>query len=532
MRRIERRLGATILAASFFALLFTNKSYGDEFVIRVAEGRSVADVEASLKERYPRSAVKVKDTHEAGGLLLVEVKDLESTSSSFNTLANDDEIEYMVPNVKFYALGTPNDPSYEKQWALAKVNASAAWDMQIGSTTTVVAITDTGVDMKHPDLEANIWRNPREIPGNGIDDDGNGFIDDVHGWDFRDNDANANDEVSSKNPGHGTHCAGIVGAVGNNGIGVSGISQRVSIMPLRFLGADGSGDLMTAAKTIDYAVANGAHIISASWGAAVPRNGVKPILEAIQRAEAKGILFVAAAANDGRNNDTREVYPANAGFSNVISVAATAPDDSKPSWSNYGIATVDLASPGQGILSTIPAGQYRELSGTSMATPLVAGTAALLHSQAMAVNHSITPQEIKAILQASGRTVNVETGCNCVIDAAAALDRLQHQQLTIVPNAGTYDKLAQIPFKSFGGEGSLTWESSNTTVAKIDSEGVMSALAEGQTTLTARDAKGQTASTHTIFVGRKSGSGENQCPYPPQFCDIMCQINPSMPWCS
>jgi hypothetical protein len=169
-----------------------------------------------------------------------------------------------------------------------------------------------------------------------------------------------------------------------------------------------------------------------------------------------------------------------------------------------------------------------------MATPLVAGTAALLHSQAFNVGDKITPQQIKAVLQATGHDINVETGCNCIIDAAAALNHLQDQELTIVPNAGSFAKLATPQFKGFGGVGPFTFESSNKTVATIDAEGVMSALTEGQTVLTVKDAKGNAADSHTIFVGRKApdeGGGGGACPYPAPLCDIMCQVDPNLPWC-
>ena len=214
-----------------------------------------------------------------------------------------------------------------KQWALSKVKAPEAWEYNTGTKETVVAVIDTGVALQHEDLAEQIWTNKNEIPNNGIDDDNNGFIDDIRGWDFNANDNNnPDDETSQRNPGHGTHCAGIIGAVGNNGIGISGLAHNVSIMPIRFLGANGSGDLMGGAKS-DYAIKNKADIISASWGAAVNRAQMKPILEAMQRAKEKGILFIAAVANDGKSNDFREVYPANAGLSNVISVAASDPSD-------------------------------------------------------------------------------------------------------------------------------------------------------------------------------------------------------------
>ncbi|NBX83967.1 hypothetical protein EBQ90_12935 [bacterium] len=293
------------------------------------------------------------------------------------------EVEYVVENFKLKALQLPNDPEISKQWSVGKVRAAEAWSQGVGSRGVVVAVIDTGVDFKHPDLQDNIWNNKKETPGNGVDDDQNGYVDDVHGYDFFADDADPNDETSGQNPGHGTHCAGIVGAVGDNGKGITGMSQQVSIMVLRFLGANGTGDLMNAVKSIDYAIKNGAQIISASWGAAVGAAQAQPISEAIGRANDAGVLFVAAASNDGKNNDKYEVYPANTPLPNMITVAASTSSDGKPSWSNFGQGKVSVSAPGEAIYSTLPQEKFGELSGTSMATPLVSGLAALMLSTAL-----------------------------------------------------------------------------------------------------------------------------------------------------
>jgi len=322
---------------------------------------------------------------------------------------------------------------------------------------------------------------------------------------------------------------GIIGAVSNNGIGIASIAHDVSLMAIRFLGADGSGDLMSAAKAIDYAVKNGAHIISASWGAAVPRSGVKPILEAIQRAEQKGILFVAAAANDGKSNDTREVYPANAGLSNVISVAASNSNDAKPSWSNFGKSTVDIASPGAGILSTIPGNSYRLLSGTSMATPLVAGAASLILSQARDANIEVSPQEVKAIFQSTGAKVKIETACDCRLDMVLALEALSQEKLTSVPFASSFKLNDKKEISAFGGVAPYTFKSSNEDVLKINDKGEMLAQKQGEATITVSDSQGQQAISGLMRVEQKSGN-DKQCPFGP-WCDVICQLNPQMPWC-
>lgn len=280
-------------------------------------------------------------------------------------------------NYQFELAATPNDPNFSSLWGMTRINAPQAWDRTTGSRSIIVAVIDTGVDYNHPDLAANIWRNTREIAGNGIDDDGNGFRDDIRGWDFANNDNNPMDDQ-----GHGTHVAGTIGAVGNNRTGVAGVAWNVQIMPLKFMRptADGraTGTTLDAIRSINYAVSNGARILNNSWGG----GGYDTALNnAIANARSRGVIFVAAAGNDRNNNDTNPSYPANYNQDNIISVAATDSADRLASFSNYGRSTVDIAAPGVGILSTARGGGYVSMSGTSMATPHVAGAAALVWSQ-------------------------------------------------------------------------------------------------------------------------------------------------------
>ncbi|MFM8269017.1 MAG: S8 family peptidase, partial [Pseudomonadota bacterium] len=367
------------LVVGFLVLITSTASFSAEYIVKFKKG---SDGFNRAVNQRAIGVAQVKRSHASGNLVLVEVtkSTRQQTAIALSDLMKNPEVEYVVENYKFKAFGLPNDPEISKQWSVGKVSAEKAWKLGVGSRDIRVAVIDTGVDLKHSDLKDNLWINKKETPGNGVDDDQNGYVDDIHGWDFFAKDADPQDETSAQNPGHGTHCSGIVGAVGDNGKGISGMSQRVSIMALRFLGADGSGDLMSAVEAIDYAVNNGAQIISASWGAAVSASQAQPITEAISRANDKNILFVAAAANDGKNNDRYEVYPANTPLPNVITVAASGNADSKPSWSNYGKAKVSLASPGEDIYSTLPQEKYGNLSGTSMATPLVSGLSALVMS--------------------------------------------------------------------------------------------------------------------------------------------------------
>ena len=525
------RLPLKFIMIAALTLATSSGALAKEYVIKMKEVQSFQDTLSSLGSE---KNLKVADTHATGKLVLVDLLDEgeKAVENRIKQLSALENVEYIVPNIRFHTFDAPNDPELSSQWALTKVNALDAWETQVGNSEVVIAVIDTGINWKPEDLIKHIWENPAETPGNGIDDDQNGFVDDVRGWDFRDKDNNPDDETSSRNPGHGTHCAGIIGAVSNNGKGISGIARQVSLMPVRFLGSDGSGDLMAAAKAIDYATNNGADIISASWGAQVSRANVGPILEAIQRAEEKGVIFVAAAANDGKNNDTREIFPANAGFDNVISVAASDPNDQKPSWSNFGKSTVDLSSPGLNILSTVPVNNYQNLSGTSMATPLAAGAVALILSQAEEDGRMLKPIEIRSILQSTGAKVEIETACNCRIDVAAALENVNKEALTVVPNGLTLEANNTKLFYGIGGQAPYTFSSSDKSIATIAEDGTLTAVANGEVIITISDANGDSAQSSKIYIGKSSGGGGGaECPFGP-LCDAMCQINPSLPWCN
>ncbi|MBW3021333.1 S8 family serine peptidase [Candidatus Woesearchaeota archaeon] len=310
-------------------------------------------------------------------------------------------VEYAEPNYLRYLDATPNDTRYPEMWGLhnygqtggipdADVDAPEAWDIATGNPDFVVADIDSGMDMSHPDLAANVWTNPDEIPGNGIDDDGNGYIDDVHGWDFAwdDNDPSDTDIACA---GHGTHTAGTIGAQGNNGIGVTGINWDVKIMPLKafktllliFCSAADS-DIISA---INYAADKGVKISNNSYGGGPYNQAVHDAIKASRS------LFVAASGNGGLDavgddNDVTPHYPSSYNLLNILSVAATDHNDVLASFSNYGMTSVDLGAPGVSILSTTPNNNYSFFNGTSMATPHVTGAAALLwdHDPTLTVN--------------------------------------------------------------------------------------------------------------------------------------------------
>jgi len=276
-------------------------------------------------------------------------------------------------------------------YAKSIMNMPKAWAITEGVREVVVAVVDTGVDYNHPDLQENIWINEIEKNGNpGVDDDGNGYIDDVYGYDFANNRPNGLDDNR-----HGSHVAGIIAAA-RNGIGTIGVAPRVRIMPVKFLSSSGSGSTDAAIKAIRYATENGANIISNSWGG----GGRSEFLdEAIQDAQKMGIFVVAAAGNASSNNDTGTTYPA--GYNGVISVGSSDQDDRLSSFSNYGKSSVMLAAPGSSIYSTLLGGGYGILSGTSMATPQVSGAIAL----GLSMGGAYTVEAIKSKLCNSSKAI-------------------------------------------------------------------------------------------------------------------------------
>ena len=283
-------------------------------------------------------------------------------------------IEYAEPNYLYHVVEAPNDLDFAKLWGLynggqtggtkgADVHAVEAWLAGFtGGQDVVVAVLDTGIDYNHPDLAAYIWVNTGEIPGNGIDDDHNGYIDDSVGWNFVNNNNNPMDDN-----GHGTHVSGMIGGAGNNGIGVVGVNWRVKLMPLKWLDASGSGTSANAIKAINYAAGKKVRITSNSWGGV---SKSKAMQDAIKNS---GALFVAAAGNNGSST---VMYPAaySVDLNNVLAVAATDQDDRLASFSNFG-SWVHLAAPGVDTFSTYVNGGYATLSGTSMATPHTSGAA-------------------------------------------------------------------------------------------------------------------------------------------------------------
>jgi subtilisin family serine protease len=314
-----------------------------------------------------------------------------------------DEVQYAEPDYILKIIQRlPNDSDFDKLWGMnntgqdggtvdADIDAPEAWEINIGSNEVVVCVIDTGVNYDHEDLSSNMWVNNGEIPNNGIDDDGNGYVDDYLGWDFCNVDEDPMDDHD-----HGTHCSGTIGGIGNNKVGVAGVNWTVKIMPLKFLDSCGSGYTSDAVEAIIYSTMMGAVISSNSWGGA---DFSQALFDAIEDFGNSGGVFIAAAGNGdedgiGIDNDEDPHYPSSYDLPNIIAVAATDRDDHLADFSNYGVESVDVAAPGVDIYSTVISG-YSTFSGTSMATPHVAGVAALVKSQNLSAGYAV----IRAAIQ-------------------------------------------------------------------------------------------------------------------------------------
>lgn len=347
-------------------------------------------------------------------------------------------VVYAEPNYVVHVdQNIPNDALFGDLWGMsntgqssgtvdADIDAPEAWALYTGDPAVIVAVIDTGIDYAHEDLATNMWINPGEIAGNNIDDDNNGYIDDVYGINMITGSGDPLDDHD-----HGTHCAGTIGAVGNNEVGVAGVSWRVRLMACKFLDSSGYGSTADAITCVDYAASKGARVMSASWGGGGYSQALKDSIEA---AGALGALFCAAAGNDGVDTDVTPNYPSSFTSSNIVAVMATDRNDARSGFSNYGLTSVDLGAPGSSIMSCKRGGGYQLMSGTSMATPHVSGAAALL----LAANPLLSPQDLKDTLM---NNVDSTLSGQCVsggrMNIAAALAEVGSSWISFNPASGS-----------------------------------------------------------------------------------------------
>jgi subtilisin family serine protease len=371
-----------------FKLEFPHKD--NELILTMRSGE-VLQADALLRSY---SSAKVEVLNERSMLVRFPEGETVDLAEVAQDIAQDRRVQAVEANL-IYRLDerVPNDPDFNKLYGLrndgvsgglvgADLGMTQAWDYSTGSASVLIGIIDSGTDYNHPDLADNIWKNPGETgvdvngqdrSANGVDDDGNGYIDDWHGWDFFNGDNNPMDDNS-----HGTHVAGTIGGRGNNSRGVVGVNWSVSMVPIKVFSGAGESSADVLIKGIDYATSLGVVATNNSWGGGAFSDAM---LAAIERANAKGVIFVAAAGNNSSNNDAVAHYPSSYDVPNIISVAATDRRDSLASFSNYGVKSVHVAAPGADIWSTIPNNGYGLKSGTSMATPHVTGLVALLKAR-------------------------------------------------------------------------------------------------------------------------------------------------------
>jgi len=369
------------------------------------EDLSLRVIDATLCGRSPEELCEhFQDNPEVDCVVdaLIEIPKLQNVDSEDNPLPEGTEFDPDAePNESIGAylrrlagLELPNDRYYKNQWGLLKTDHAKIWKKYLpASEEVVVAVIDTGIDYTHEDLKDNIWVNKGEIPGDGIDNDGNGYIDDYYGWNFSDNPMYTDHTDPMDDMGHGTHCAGVIGAQINNGLGIAGIASGVKLMALKFLDKNGQGSQSGAIAAIDYALMMGAHVSSNSYGGSSEDDQSKALLDAVKTAAERNHVYVTSAGNDGNNNDLRPSWPCNANTHGMICVGSITSAGSFSFFSNYGPKHVHVAAPGSGVYSTFPNNAYRSLSGTSMAGPHVAGLAALLISKRGVMQYNA--QEVK-----------------------------------------------------------------------------------------------------------------------------------------
>ena len=496
-------------------------SVPDQLLVGYVRGTSGAERAAARSKAGAHLVERVvEDRADRGAVELVRFAGNER-SEAMRRFTSNPNVTFAEPNWLYTHDATSNDPYFTggSLWGMAgdqstpantygsqAAEAWAAGQTGMSSTDVYVGIIDEGYQYDHPDLAANAGTNPGETAGNGVDDDGNGYVDDVYGWDF---DGNNNSVYDGSQDDHGTHVAGTIGGRGGNGIGVAGVVWDVKLLSAKFLGRRG-GTTANAVKAVDYftdlKTRHGINLVATnnSWGGG---GYSQALYDAINRAGNEGILFVAAAGNEGVNIETSPSFPAGYTNTNLISVAAIDQTGARASWSNYGAVGVDLGAPGVNIYSTLPGGTYGSYSGTSMATPHVAGAVALY----AAANPAAVPTTIRtALLNAAVPTTSLSgvtvTGGRLDVVRALAGDGPGDTEpptpveLTVTVTAGTKKKNGTTPvtvvWTGFGGssvdvyragtkistpnDGTLTenWRGPGTAAYEVCETGSTTACAE------------------------------------------------------
>ncbi len=330
--------------------------------------------------------VEVKKFFDFNKTYLIHIPKNETVMQALKRLRNNESVHIVEPNYIRSAKFLPNDPLFDQQYAHQIIQSQLAWDVTTGGRSIIIGVPDTGIDYQHDDLSDNLWKNLNEDwsngnPGNnGIDDDNDGYVDNYYGIS-----AIANSDTMDI-VGHGTHVAGIIGAIGNNGIGIAGLNHKVSMMALKFLNDDGEGTIADEIETIEYARKKNVRIMNMSFG-----GYDYSAIEKLAIESSNDILFVASAGNETTNNDNSPLYPASYHLPNIISVAASDNNDNLAYFSNFGIRNVHIAAPGFKILSTFPGDTFKSFSGTSMSAPIVTGVAGLI----WASNSGLNPMQVK-----------------------------------------------------------------------------------------------------------------------------------------
>jgi subtilisin family serine protease len=476
------------------------ESVADHILVQLRPGMG----EDRLEDLNRRFGAQVLRPLKAQGLYLVQLPryDVDAVPDAVRAYtAEADLIAFAEPDAIAHAAETiPNDPEFGQLYGLyntgqsdgtadADIDATEAWDLTVGGPV-VVGVIDTGVQINHVDLSANIWVNPGEIPGDKVDNDNNGYVDDVNGWDFLNEDGDPWDDNS-----HGTHVSGTIAGVGNNGVGVVGVAWTAQIMALKFLGAGGSGPVSDAVDALAYAVmmrnAHGVNIrlTSNSWGSGSPSQSLDNMIR--QSGEA-GMLFIAAAGNDGRDTDAYPHYPSASTNANLISVAATDRNDKRASFSNYGAVSVDLGAPGSSIYSTVPVNEYGTKSGTSMATPHVAGAAALVWSLSPEIGY----EEVRDVLFLGTDPIPALAGITVTGGRLNVLKALQNLGMRVRKSAPGRGQIVGAPTNEFSVVFTYPYEPSTLEASDLAVDGMAADSVSAVDDVTAVFSFGQTPVTN------------------------------------